>query len=68
MEGLPQNFNILRIIERIREEREAVKQRRDMLMALENRDAMILDLDAMAIYDEACRILRQEEKGRRGMG
>jgi len=53
MEGLPQNLNLLRIQERIREERQAVKERREMLLALENRDAMVMDIDKLAIMYQA---------------
>ena len=53
MEGLPQTLNLLRIQERIREERQAVKERREMLLALENRDAMVMDIDKLAIMYQA---------------
>ena len=58
MEGLPQNLNLLRIQERIREERQAVKERREMLLALENRDAMVMDIDKLAIVYQAEYLLK----------
>ena len=58
MEGLPQNLNLLRIQERIREERQAVKKRREMLLALENRNAMVMDIDKLAIVYQAEYLLK----------
>ena len=59
MEGLPQHLHLLWIQERIREERQAVKERREMILALKNRDAMVLDLDKLAIVQQAHMILRE---------